>query len=442
MKGGISVWTATAIVVANMVGTGVFTSLGFQLVHLDSTWSVLGLWIAGGVASLCGALCYGELAARFPRSGGEYNLLTRIYHPALGFMGGWIAVTVGFAAPIALAAMAFGKYLSGASGSEHPVVFSLSAVVACAGVHALGVSAGAKFQNVFTVLKIGLIIGLTVCAFLVGEAAPQPQGTAFWKEVTSPPWAVGLIYVMYAYSGWNAAVYVADEVRDPVRNVPRALLWGTGIVILLYVMLNAAFLYVAPRQELRGQIEIGLIAGKWIFGESGGRLAAGLIAAGLVSAISAMVWTGSRVASTMGEDYHILRFLSRRSKGGAPVVAILLQTALVVALIVTSSFEQILIYTQIVLLLCSLLCVAGLFILRRDQSSPVWKIYGYPWTPAVFVIITVFMIGHTLWEKPVQSLAGIATMAAGLLIYFLEPGENRRRLVAQSHKGKSGSARD
>ncbi len=222
----ISLWTATALVVANMVGTGVFTSLGFQVATIPTAFPVLLLWTIGGIVALCGALCYGELAAALPRSGGEYHFLSRIFHPALGFMSGWLSVTMGFAAPTALAAMAFGTYLHGVFPGVPALPISLALVWVASAVHLTSVRGGSRFQNGFTGLKLGLVLALIVAGFLVSAA---PQAVAFrpvpgdFERVFSAPFAVSLVFVMYAYSGWNAATYIVHEIHDPRRNVPRAL---------------------------------------------------------------------------------------------------------------------------------------------------------------------------------------------------------------------------
>ena len=415
---GLSLTTTTAIVAANMIGTGVFTSLGFQVVDLHSGYTILSLWLLGGLASACGAIVYGELTALMPRSGGEYHFLSKIYHPALGCMAGFVSATVGFAAPIALASIAFGRYAHGASGWLTPQVLAMGVVLLVTAVHLMGNRVGAAFQNVFTSLKVTLLFALAIGAFVFGD----PSGTdAFSRpfsqaEVLQPAFAVGLVFVMFAYSGWNAAVYLAGEMRNPGRDVPRALWIGTGIVTVLYLVLNASFLYAVPRSEIAGQIEVGLIAGKWIFGETGGRVIGGLISFGLVSSISAMTWAGPRVSVVMGEDMPPLGVLSRRNSRGTPWVAILLQTALVLIFILTSAFEVLLVWTQTTLLMCAFLTVAGVFVLHaRGSAMGAWIRAA----ALVFLVTTGWMIFQLWAMKPRESLAGLGVLAAGLLVYWI-----------------------
>src|SRR5712691_3005713 len=304
----IGFFTCFGIVVANIIGTGVFTSLGFQLPDIQSGFALLMLWIVGGIAALCGALCYGELSAALPRSGGEYHFLSEIYHPAVGFMAGFISATVGFAAPIALAAMAFGKYFHGVFNSGAPILLSFLLVWIVALFHFGNLRLGSAFQNLWTVVKLLLIAALIGAGLLIEEKQPITffPHAADTMSIFSGAFAVALVYVMYSYSGWNASSYIIGEVKNPEHNVPRSLLAGTIIVIVAYVLLNAVFLATTPESEMRGQLEVGLIAGKHIFGEEGGRIVGAVICLGLISAISSMTWIGPRVTMSMGEDHWLL----------------------------------------------------------------------------------------------------------------------------------------
>src|ERR1700736_4412287 len=277
--------TACAIVIANIIGTGIFTSLGFQLEEIRSGFPLLMLWVVGGIAALCGALSYGELSAALPRSGGEYHFLSKIYHPAVGFMAGFVSTTVGFAAPIALAAMAFGKYFQGVFNFGSPVLLSFAVVWLIALVHLSGLKFGSVFQNLSTLVKLLLIAVLIGAGLFVVPKQP----IAFLPErgdgisIFGAPFAVALVYVMYSYSGCNAASYIIGEIKRPEKNVPRSLLAGTLVVSAIYVLLNAIFLATTPASELRGQLEVGLIAGKHIFGADGGRAVGAVICLGLIA---------------------------------------------------------------------------------------------------------------------------------------------------------------
>jgi APA family basic amino acid/polyamine antiporter len=414
--------TACSIVIANIIGTGVFTSLGFQLTDIQSGFALLMLWVIGGIAALCGALCYGELAAALPRSGGEYNFLAEIYHPALGFMAGFVSATVGFAAPVALAAIAFGQYFNGVFAVGSPLVLSVVVVWVVTVFHLGNLRIGSAFQNVSTLVKLLFISALIGAGFCV----PSKQQMSFLPApgdkaaILSGAFAVALVYVMYSYSGWNASAYISSEIKRPEKNVPRSLLAGTSVVIVIYVLLNAIFLATTPVEQLKGQLEVALIAGKHILGDNGGRFAGAIICLGLVAAISSMTWIGPRVTMSMGEDHWLLRWLGGKNKHGIPVNAILLQLLFVNLLLLTQSFQEVVRYTQFSLLLCSLLAVLGVIVLRftRPKIRRPYRVWLYPIPPVVFSIITIWMLFYLLRSHTAESLAGLATALLGLLLYF------------------------
>jgi APA family basic amino acid/polyamine antiporter len=418
----IGLSTACGIVIANIIGTGVFTSLGFQLPSIHSGFALLMLWIVGGIAALCGALCYGELSAALPRSGGEYHFLSQIYHPAVGFMAGFVSATVGFAAPIALAAMAFGKYFHGVFNFGSPVALSFIVVWLVAIFHFGKLEVGSAFQNLWTLLKLLLIAALIVAGFFVTPKQPisfLPAGGEA-ASIFSAAFAVSLVYVMYSYSGWNAASYITGEIKAPEKTVPRSLVLGTVVVIVLYVLLNAVFLFSTPANELSGQVEVALIAGKHIFGDNGGRMVGAVICLGLVSAISSMTWIGPRVTMSMGEDHWFLQMLGRKNQYGVPVFAIAVQLVIVNLLLLTGKFDLIVIYIQFTLLLCSLLTVAGVIVLRvtNPMLPRPYRVWLYPIPPLIFSAITIWMMIYLLQSNPRESLAGLLTAMVGLLLYF------------------------
>jgi len=409
-----------------MVGTGIFTSLGFQVGDLPSGFTILFLWLVGGICAFCGAVSYAELAAALPRSGGEYHFLSRIYHPSIGFLSGWLSATVGFAAPIALAAMAFAKYFAGFFPGASPLLLSTAIVTLATLVHLHSVIFGGRFQNVATAFKL-LLIFVFIGAGLFASAHVEPLSflpkAGDGALISSGPFAVSLVYVMYAYSGWNASTYIVGEVRDPSRNVPLSVALGTGLVAVLYLALNAVFLHVAPLGALKGQLDVGHVAARYIFGDSGGHIMAGLICIGLVSSISAMTWIGPRVTMAMGEDCHALRFLAWKNPQGVPSRAIVVQLVIVIALLLTASFDKVLTYVQFSLTLCSFLTVLGVMILRQTQPQlpRPYRTWGYPVTPVLFLVISGWMLAHILRSNPLESLAGLATLLLGFIVYFISP---------------------
>jgi basic amino acid/polyamine antiporter, APA family len=419
----VSLRVATAIVVADMVGVGVFTSLGFQVGGIPSGFSILLLWTVGGIVALCGVFSYGELGAMFPRSSGEYNFLGRAYHPAFGFVAGWVSATVGFAAPVALAAMAFGEYGKSILPDAPPLMLAVGVVWVVSLVQLTGVKHSSTFQLVATILKVLLIVAFLVAGFVIGDPQPvsfAPSSAAF-SQVVSAPFAISLVFVMYSFSGWNAATYIIGEMRMPERNLPRAMLAGTLVVLVLYVALNAVFLHTAPIDKLAGQLDVARISGSFIFGEVGGRVVGAMICVGLISSISAMMWIGPRVMMTMGEDIPALRVFAKRSRSGAPAYAILFQLTVASLMLLTRSFEAVLDFIQFSLLFCSFFVVLGVIklrITRPDLPRP-YRAWGYPVTPLVFLLVTGFMMYYLLTHRPLQSALGTLVMLSGLLIYAI-----------------------
>jgi APA family basic amino acid/polyamine antiporter len=397
----------------------------------------MALWAVGGFAALCGALCYAELATALPRSGGEYHYLSRIYHPSIGFLSGWISSVVGFPAPIALAGIAFGEYFKVFTPGYSPVVISLLIVWIITAVHLFGIRTEELFQNGATFLKLGLIFVLIIAGLLIGnqQRLDLSFGPESFGTLLSGPFAVSLVYVMYAYSGWNAATYITDEVRDSATNVPRALLAGTVSVTILYLVLNYVFLLTTPKAVLAGKVEVGLLAGQTIFGPTGGKIVSGLIGVGLIATISAMVWLGPRITKRMGEDLPKLKIFARSSAHGTPYAAIMLQVIVVTILVGTGTFQTVLIYTQFSLLLSSFLTVLGLIVLRFREPNleRPYKVWGYPVTPILFLAITLWMMTFVVLEKPKESLLGLITVLAGLIIFFFSR-EPRRAIPSQHSK--------
>lgn len=408
-----------------MIGTGVFTSVGFQALGLTSPFAILMLWLVGGVLALFGALTYGEVAARIPRSGGEYAYLREIYHPALGFLSGFVSLFAGFAAPIAAAAHAFGDYIGVLYPAGDTRFWAMGLITAATLLHSMEISTGAKAQNVFTVLKVSLITVFVVvgmAAPVTGDALAVAKG---WAEVPSGSFAVSLVYVALAYSGWNAAVYITGEVKNPRRNVPRALLIGTGIVTVLYVGLNYVFLRTVPlatfaEAAMNNQTEFGTLSADVIFGSSGGRVMSGLIALGLVSSVSSMVMIGPRVTATAGEDFAFFGKLSRKNSRGMPAVALWLQWLLAVAILWTQTFGDIVKYVGFTLSLFTFLTVLGVFILRRryGKEGLSFKVPGYPVVPIVFLAITGWMLYYLGLQDWRIAATGLGTLAAGGLVYL------------------------
>lgn len=418
--------TAAAIVIANMIGTGVFTSLGYQLVDIDSGFVILLIWILGGVVAISGALCYAELSSRLPRSGGEYNFLREIYHPAAGFISGWVSATVGFAAPTALVAITFGAYLSAVFPVLSAKVLATALVLVLTVVHATSHRNSGRMQNVFTLAKLILIVGFCVAAMVSVDAIQPVRFTPDASDIsllTSGGFAVSLIYVGYAYSGWNAATYLTGELENPRKTLPLVLAAGTGVVMLSYVMLNFVFLSVAPMEAMAGQLEVGYIAATYAFGSLGASLMGITLALLLISTVSAMIVAAPRVLQMVGQDFSVFRFLGRVNDHNIPATAVYVQAGLTLLFLWTASFESILVFSGATMALNSLFAVIGIFVLRlrpakADESeTSAFRVPLYPLPPAIFVSLTAVTLVYLAIERPVEIVFSAAVIAVGGLAY-------------------------
>ena len=429
-RNGIGLLTCLSLVTATMVGTGVYTSLGFQLMTLQSGFSILCLWALGGLLSLCGALSYAELSARIPRSGGEYTYLSEIYHPALGFMAGFVSLVAGFAAPIALSAMAFGTYLHAAWPGCPERAVPMVAVVLISLGHLQSLKMSSRVQNVTTGVKfllLGsfLLIGVWSAVRNPGSLKTLMPAQGSLGELLHPSGGIALLFVLYAYSGWNATTYLAGEVRDRQKIVGLSLILGTLAVTILYVLINAVFLTSAPASDLRGVLNVGSIAANHLIGPLGGSVMSGLVAIGLLASISAMIWAGPRVTQRIGEDHFLFRKLALTSTNGTPRRATLLQLVLVLGLLSSGSFEAILVCSQIPLLICLILGVSGVIVMRLKNSlpppsleaNPVFSCPLYPLPPLLFILCSTAGLGYTALSKPQFAIAGVGIMIIPLALY-------------------------
>lgn len=395
--------SATALVIASMIGTGLFTTSGFLLTDLKTPSNVLWVWAGGGVLAILGALCYGALARVLPESGGEYLFLSRTVHPSAGYVAGWISFLVGFSAPVAFAAEAFGQYSkvwwpscpARVSGSLLLILVSL--------VHGAHVQRGAWVQNLAVLLKLMLLAGFVVLAFSRLRVSRSTPTVAPGLST----WAVALMWVSFSYSGWNAAVYLAGEVRAPERNLPRALLAGTVLVALCYLLVNAAFVFSAPTRELAGKPDIGRVAAEALGGVAWGQAISSLVALVLVSSISAQVMAGPRVYAKMAADGYLPRWLIMRVQ--PPRTAIALQGAAALAMLWTASFEWFLTYIGFTLGLSTAAAVLGLMKLRRRRGPSV-VVPGWPVVPLVFLLSMIGITVLSVFNQPTATAMGLGTV--------------------------------
>lgn len=423
----------SAIVIANMIGTGVFTSTGLLAHGVHDPATILIAWIVGGVLALCGAAAYAELGAMMPEAGGEYVYLSRAYHPAVGFLSGWVSLTAGFSASIAASALAFASYLAklipalAPPAAQGAVAITLIALVTS--LHAFDTRLGGWVQAGFTTAKVLLIAGFVALGLAFGHGDwdnlhGQHGGLA---NLTTPSFAIALMYVSFAYSGWNAAAYVAGEVRRPEATLPRSLLAGTGIVMALYVLLNLVFLYAVPSEvlagpaapsgEFHGIVEVGDAAARALLGDRAAALVTSVIALTLVSAVSAMVMAGPRVYVGMAARGALPEPLGRHSRRGVPTIAVVTQGALAVVFVLVGDLGALIRFAGFSLAIFAALTVAAVFVLRRRGHRAPYRTIGYPVTPILFIALSGWIAYAQIAENPQESLVVLGVLALGGVLY-------------------------
>ena len=432
--------SATILVIANMIGTGIFTTSGFIIDSLGDPMTMFLCWFAGGVLALSGALCYGELGAMFPSAGGEYVYLRESLGRLPGFLSGWISLIVGFSAPIAAAAMAFASYFfrvfpnalaktphapligTGVVSISPLTLFAVGIIILFSLIHCYSLYLGSRVQNVLTGFKIGVILLFVVAGLGFGNGSmdhfysESNRGTLF-----STGFASSLIFISFAYSGWNAAAYLGAEIKNPARNLPLSLFWGTFCVMILYLLLNGVFVYALPVSQMSGVLEVGATSAFALFGEGVEKIFAGAITCCLLSVISAMILAGPRVYYAMARDHlFFARFGQVTRRHGAPAQAILLQGAIAILMVITASFDQLLLYIGVTLSLFAMLTVIGMMFLRAKGlhlKSP-YRTFGYPITPIFFVLFNLWMIVFCIKDNLMVSVMSAGTIACGVLVFF------------------------
>jgi APA family basic amino acid/polyamine antiporter len=436
----IGLFTATVLVIANMMGTGIFTTSGFIMAEVGDPRALLLCWLCGGLFALCGALCYGELGARFPRAGGEYVFLKESFGKPVAFLSGWISLIVGFSAPIAAASIAFATYFSQVLSipTNNKIVFDLfgTPIITLSSINlvAIGVISlftlihyhslrvGSRVQNLLTLLKVALVVAFITAGLFVGHGSFHNfQTTAgLSSALSAEKFAIALIFVSFAYSGWNAAAYLGSEIVNPQRNIPYALFIGTTVVALLYLLLNMVYIYAVPPREMSGVLEIGAKAGNYLFGGHIGRIFSGAVALGILSVLSAMIMTGPRVYYAMSKDgifFSVFGKLNTVNK--TPASSIFLQAGIAVLMVISASFETLLIYIGFTLSLFALLTVIGLMRIRMKASTDKkgYKTLGYPVTPLLFILGNLWIILFSIKSRPAAALIGLGTIGLGITAY-------------------------
>lgn len=437
----LGVISATALVISSMIGTGIFTTTGFLAGDFGSPSLVLWSWIVGAICALFGALSYSELGMNLPSSGGEYVYLTRAYGPTWGFMSGWVSFFAGFSAPIAVAALAFADYLGHvcqacAEEKPHillgsgdwtlafgkPQMFASGLVILLTILNLVGVKRSAGVQNVLTTVKVTMLLAFITLAFTVGHGSWQNFSMHAARTSTNPlpaQFAISLFYIYLSYSGWNAATYVAEELRQPARTLPIALAVGTTLVAALYVVLNVVYIYAAPLENLKGEVAVGALAASRLFGSDIGGVFAALMALSLMATVNAQVITGPRVYYAMAKNGAFLSAATKvHPRWHTPWIAILAQGVCTILMTMTP-FPQLMQYIGFTLSFFTAMGVASLFYFRRQPGWKKLKMVSFAWplVPVLFLIPESFMVFWGLQMKPFISLAAVLTMATGALAY-------------------------
>lgn len=432
----LGLFPVTNIVIANMIGVGIFTTSGLLMQDLRNPLLMISLWIVGGGIALCGALSYGELGAAIPRAGGEYAFLSRLFHPVFGFLSGWVSFFVGFSAPIAASAIGFTEYLARAfpgllklgifAVSLEAVVlkklYAILVIIIFTLIHIRGIEFGSNVQNFLTLLKVGLIVGLILFGFSLGSGTLDHfyQGGIFsfdfagWKTV-----GLSLMWIMFAYSGWNASAYIGSEIKNPTKNLPRSLILGTGLVIFLYFCLNLFYVYAIPPGDMAGVISIGGLAVGNLFGKSFENLISIFISFALFSSLSAFIILGPRVYYSMAKDGYFFKFASEvHSKYGVPAKSIMLQGAIAIVMVLFGTFDQILTYMGFSLGIFPILAIIGVFKLRRLNKNT-FKLPGFPIVPIIYILAGISILSLAYFERPTECSIAIFTVMIGIPVYLI-----------------------
>jgi basic amino acid/polyamine antiporter, APA family len=412
--------TAASLVIANMVGTGVFTSLGFQVADSQNTWSIILLWSIGGVMALIGAFIYAELGTHFKKSGGDYIFLSRTIHPAAGYLYAWISLTVGFSAPIAIAAMAMVQYWEPLIGYNKSLSLGISSILLMSLVHSFSVSQSGLAQNILTTIKLLFISSLiligTAWASTFAESS-YDFGSSWTTEIISPGFAVSMVFVFYAYTGWNSAAYIVEEIDEPRKNLPKALILATFLVMVLYILIQLVLLKHASIEQLSGKVQVATLAFGNLFGTKGVFWVSLFIGIQLIATISGYTWVGPRITNAMAKEFRFWRPLAKTNQSGVPVRAIWFNTTISLILMFSGSFEAVLLYAGFVLQLMGTLTISASLALKKVEGfrSPL-----KPWLQIIYIIFSIWIMVFMLLDRPTESLFGLGIILVGFIVFLFD----------------------
>jgi len=421
LKNKIGWKTATAIVISNMIGTGVFTTLGFQVVELQNTITIFLLWFIGGVLALFGAFCYAELGTFFKGNGGDYIYLSKTYHPLLGYLSSWISLVIGFSSPVSLAALAMAKYMSVFQG-DFGTYFAIVVILLVALALSFSISISGKFHNFFTFIKVSFVVVLIIIGVLLSQNSIHTSlnfGNSWEQEILFPAFATSLVFVTYAYTGWNSASYIAGEIDKPQKNLPKSLIIGTVFVTFCYVFINYIMLKHAPIEALKSKEDVMGIAANYMFGSTFGKIVNVFIALQLVATISGYLWVGSRITQATASENKLWSFLAIKNKKNIPVRAIFAHAIIAIIIISTGSFKQIFLYTAFVLQLLSTLAISTAFFLKKSDRK-LFKSNLFYVFPTIFVLFSGYILYFTFINNPKESIIGLAIVIIGIILYLFD----------------------
>jgi APA family basic amino acid/polyamine antiporter len=432
---------AAAVVVSNVIGSGILMVPAFVAGYAPAPWAILAAWLVGGLLAFAGAMAYAELATMRPRAGGEYVYLRAAYGPLPAFLTGWTSFVAGFSGAIAAAAVGLAAFLGRfvpfaaderpwASLPIGPLTLALSpqtfvailVIVIFSGVHAFGLGPGRVVQNTLAAIKVLGLVMFAIAGLTWGQPPPPPPVPAAMPPVTIDGWLLALVPVMFGYSGWNAAAYIAEEIRDPGKRLPRALALGTAVVVVVFMAMNVVYLYALPIAEMAAlRVRVVDVAAERLFAGGAANLLTVLSILITAGTISAMVFAGPRVYYAMARDGLFMPAAARvHPRWRTPVWSIVAQGLWSALLVVSGTFNQLVNYTGFAVVLFAGVAVAALFVLRwREPDAPrPFKAWGYPVAPALFVVLSAAMVVNAIWREPGPALAGLVVLGCGVPLYF------------------------
>jgi len=412
--------TAAGLVIANMVGTGVFTSLGFQVADSQNTWSIILLWMLGGGMALIGALVYAELGTHFKKSGGDYIFLSRIFHPVAGYLYAWVSLTVGFSAPIAIAAMAMVQYWEPLIGYNNSLSLGIASILLVSIFHSYSVSQSGMVQNILTTIKLLFVFSLIVIGAVWAPGLVESSfdfSSSWTKEVVRPGFAVSMVFVFYAYTGWNSAAYIVEEIDSPGISLPKALISATFLVMMLYVLIQLVLLKHASIEQLSGKVQVATLAFGNLFGKQGVFWVSLFIGIQLIATISGYTWVGPRVTNAMAKEFRFWKHLGKVNSKGVPVRAIWFNTAISLILMFSGSFEAVLLYAGFVLQLMGTMTIGSSMLLKKAEG---FRSPFKPWLPLIYIFFSIWIMVFMLYDRPKESLFGLGIILLGFIVFLFD----------------------